>query len=69
MLANSGLGEKLYDWLQNMGHIRWAEQCFLCPIVGGMSLKSKDMNCAGITHVLRSGYMWDSKYYPNYYGL
>lgn len=53
----SGLGEKLYDWLQNIGHIRWAEKSFLCPIVGGMSLNRKDMNCAGILHVLRSGYM------------
>lgn len=61
MLANSGLGEKLYDWLQ------WAEKSFLCPIYGEMSLNRKDMNYAGISHVLRSGYMWDSKYYPNYY--
>lgn len=48
MLANSGLGEKLYDWLQNMGHVRWAEKSFLCPIVGEMSLNRKDMNYAGM---------------------
>lgn len=58
MLANSGLGEKLYDWLQNVGHIRWAEKSFLCPIVGEMSLNRKDMNYVGISHVLRSGYKY-----------